>query len=182
MTNFDFDEFEKKLKKATKEIFLSINSKNVCGFSLFSDSDAGSISASFNTISHLENNWKEYPDEVSEYYRWYPAEWFEEGIPNDELNNLSLKLFNVEYFDDSFMKHKEKVFKTIVNILKELKDEGLFNSTGNDFVLVFYATDSEDIQNDLKWIKELNKEVLFKEYENGMQTWDVVCGEAAKRT
>ncbi|RKZ51156.1 MAG: hypothetical protein DRR16_23135 [Candidatus Parabeggiatoa sp. nov. 3] len=173
MTHFDFDEFEKKLKKVTQEIFLSINSKNVCGFSLFSDSDAGSILASFNTISHLENNWKEYPYEDKEYYRWYPAEWFEEGIPNEELDNLSLKLFKAEYFDDSFMKHKEKVFKTIVNVLKELKDEGLFNSTGNDFVLVFYATDSEERQNELKWIKELNKEVLFKEYENWMQTWDV---------
>ena len=32
MTNFDFDEFEKKIKNVTKEIFISINSKNVCGF------------------------------------------------------------------------------------------------------------------------------------------------------
>jgi succinyl-CoA synthetase beta subunit len=55
----------------------------------------------------------------------------------------------------------------------ELKDEGLFNSTANDFVLVFYATDSEERQNELKWIKELNKEALFKEYENWMKTWDV---------
>ncbi len=67
MTNFDFDEFEKKLKKVTKDIFISINSKNVCGLSWFSDDDAGSISASFNTISHLENNWKKYPDRDKEW-------------------------------------------------------------------------------------------------------------------
>ena len=176
MSNFDFDDFENQLKKATKEIFVSINSNNnVCGFSLFSDSDAGSISAAFNTKEYLKTNWKKYPED-KEYYRWYPAEWFEEGIPNDELDNLSLKLFNTMMGDseNQCLKRKYKVFQSIVNVLKKLKDEGLFNSTADDFVLVFYVTDSdEDIQNELKWIKELNKEVLFKKYEKWVQTWDV---------
>ncbi len=176
MKSFDFDDFEQKLKKATKDIFISKSSKNICGFSLFSDSDAGSISAAFNTRDHLENNWKEYPED-KECCRWDPAEWFEEGIPNDELDNLSLKLFKVimEDFDNGneFIKHKYDVFKAIVNVLKELKDEGLFNSTGDDFVLVFSVTDSdEDIQNHLKWIKELNREVLFKKYEKWVLTWE----------
>jgi hypothetical protein len=173
MKNFDFDDFEKKLKKVTKDIFMSIYSHDICGFSLFSDAGASSISVAFNIKSYLENNWKKYPED-KEYYHWYPAEWFKEAVPNDELDNLSLKLFKAEYSDDSFVKHKNQVFKTIVNVLKELKNEGIFNSTGDDFVLIFYVTDpdGEDIQNGLKWIKELNNEILFKEYKNKARIWD----------
>lgn len=167
--NFDFENFKKKLKNLTKDIFISINSNEVCGFCLFSDAGAMSLSAGFNTRSYLENNWKKDP-ENKQYYRWYAGEWFDDGIPNDELDNLSWKLFNAEYSDD-FAKHKNKFCNTIVNVLKELNNEGIFNSKGDDFVLVFCVTDpdDEDEDNELKWMKELNNKVIFKEYENWAQ-------------
>ncbi len=169
LPNFDFDNFKKKLKNLTKDIFLSINSNEICGFCLFSDAGAMSLSASFNTRSYLENNWKKDP-ENKEYYRWYAGEWFDDGIPNDELDNLSWKLFNAEYSED-FTKHKNKLFNTIVNVLKELNNEGFFNSECDDFVLVFCVTDpdGEDRDNELKWMRKLNNKVIFKEYENWAQ-------------
>ena len=166
MKNFDFKDFKDKLKVVTEEIYASLDKSNLIGFSLFTDSDAGSISYAYNTVAYLENQCKENPDQPREYYKWYPPEWAMEGESHEKLNNLSAQLFKLEFDAAYFEEFKAQLFNTIAESLKELKEEGqLFSNASKDLVLVFSIMDHYDYESDLNWVKLLNEEEQFAEYK-----------------
>ncbi len=169
MEQFDVIKFQEKLKSTLLDLFNRYRN-DICGFALSSDEDARSVVVSINTKSHLVNCWNRDKDEDKEYYKWYPAEWKYEAIDNSCINELSLKLFNLKRTlnEDN---DKKIIYDLLVDTLKELKKEGVFSSINNDFVLVFNITDSDDLESDLRWIRELNDEKLFFEYNNWVKSW-----------
>ncbi|MDB0601994.1 DUF4303 domain-containing protein [Tenacibaculum maritimum] len=169
MKKFDYIKFQEELKSSLINIF-NDNKNDICGFALSSDEDARSVTVSINTRLHLMNCWKEDEDEDNEYYKWYPAEWKLEAINDDKINELSLIIFNLERTqnpDDD----KRAIYELLVDTLKQLKQEGLFSSMDDNFVLVFNVTDSDDLERDLRWISELNDKKLFSEYKSWSETW-----------
>lgn len=175
MENYNLEQFRGILKKITQDIFLNVctqeDVKDICGFSLFSDGDASSISAAYNTQSYLKKKWASDPDEDKEYYRWYPAEWKLEGIESKDLDGLSRMLFEVGTSDivkgeGNFQDYRNATFSSIVKVLEELKEEGLFSSMSEKFILVFSVSDYESKDDEIKWVKILNNEEASEEFEN----------------
>ena len=175
--NLNLEQFRNILKQETKKIFTSIcKNKNICGFSLYSDGDASSISAAYNTFNHLTENWNNDQGEDQEYYKWYPAEWKEEGVESEILDGISKMLFEISTSDQmeeekAFINFRSSIYSSIVQVLKELKEEKLFEPMNDHFVLVFNVNDYSDLENELKWIKELNKEELYTEYRKWTERW-----------
>lgn len=169
MTKFDYIKFQEELKYILIELFNS-NKNDICGFALSSDEDARSVTVSINTKKHLISCWDEDEDEDKEYYKWYPAEWKSEAINDDGINKLSMILFNLERTKNS-KNDKRAIYELLVDTLKQLKKDGVFASVNKDFVLVFNVTDNDDLESDLRWMKELNNEKLFSEYKSWTETW-----------
>lgn len=156
--------FKNTLKEYTKVVFQSVLVKEkqheINGFSLYTDEDASSIGAAYNTFKFFNERCKEDPEEDREYYRWYPAEWQEEGIEDDRMNALSKELFerkSVEY-------SSKDIFTAIVTVLRELKEEKLFENMHNEFVLCFSISDYADLDNEILWVKALNDGSMSQEF------------------
>lgn len=170
MEKSDFEQFKSKLKQSTEKVFFQLKGKhkNICAFSLYSDESAMSISISYNTKNHLQEMQDEDPDEKI-YYRWSPGEWFRESYVTDEFEELNEELeprteerFSTE---KGFSEFRDKVFNTAVEVLSELKDEGLFNEFDEDFVLLFSVSEYENIEKEIEWVKQLNSEKSAKQFE-----------------
>ncbi|MFK7112915.1 DUF4303 domain-containing protein [Flavobacterium oreochromis] len=131
------------------------------------NSNATSISISYNTLTFLNQRIEEDPEEDKNYFRWYPAEWKEEGVESTQIDALSRMMYEVsknrEIPLESFRK---QIFDSIVNTLISIKEKGYFNDFGKDFVLVFYATDYFVVTEEIDWINRLNSKELSSEFEN----------------
>ena len=77
MINIDYDMLKNNLKIIVSEIFKNYikehDIKNICGFSLYSDEDAMSISVAINTYDYLENSVKDFPEFVLECNKKFNA-------------------------------------------------------------------------------------------------------------
>ncbi|MCL9807528.1 DUF4303 domain-containing protein [Flavobacterium amniphilum] len=171
MKNLNLDQFQEILKigtlKILKNIFETVGKDNINGFCLYSDSDASSISAAYNTKDYLVKKCNADPDEDFEYFKWYPAEWKEEGLPSVELDALSKMLFEISTSDNlSFAEYRKEIFSAILNSLLQLKEENLFLDLRDDFILVFYASDYFVASEEIEWIKKLNSTDKSNEFEN----------------
>ncbi len=171
MKNFNHITFQNNLLTALTDIINNFKDEDICGFSISTDEDVRSITASFNTKKHLLKCWKEDVNEDKEYYKWYPPEWKLEGINNDSLDQLSLELFNLKHSKKDFELNKKAICELLVDTLKKLRIKGLFNSYSDNFVLVFNITDSDNLEDDLRWLKELNDKKSYSEYENWTKKW-----------
>lgn len=172
MQEFNFKQFKSKLKKSTKKAFLQLREKhkNICAFGLYSDESAMSISISYNIQSHLKEMWDDDPDEKA-YYRWSPGEWFCESYVNDEFEELNRELYPRhlagERFstDEEFLKFREDLFNTAVEVLLELKNEELFDEFNEEFILLFSVSEYENMEKEIEWVKQLNSEESAKQFE-----------------
>lgn len=171
MENLNLDQFKKILTDITRNILENLKSiespKEINGFSLFSDGDGASISASYNTVDYLNQQCEDDSDEDKEYYKWYPAEWKVEGIASNELDALSKTLFEVAQSrnNDQFLAFKNALYNSIVEVLEELKEVGTFTGFSENFILIFYVTDYFDLQQELDWNKRLNNNEQFEEFK-----------------
>ena len=112
MENIDYAQIKNSLKEIVLKIFENYKKehdiRDICGFALYSDEDAMSISIALNTYEYLKNNIKDDPENES-YYKFSPEEW-NEIIENDELDKLN-KILEKMYFkikNKQFLEHKEK--------------------------------------------------------------------------
>jgi hypothetical protein len=164
------NQFEEDLYKITKEIFTSFQAKKdseiICGFALYSDGSASSIAASLNTRDHLDELVEENPDD-KEYFRWSPAEWKYEGLESIKTNSLSKKLFEAsgKISGEEFYKFRNQIFDSSVRVLKRMKEEGVFSSTDEDFILLFSVSDFSNPASEIAWVNALNDEALSQEFE-----------------
>jgi hypothetical protein len=172
MKEFNFEQFRLKLKKETEKVFLQLkeNHDDLCAFGLYSDESAMSISISYNTQTHLKKMWVDDPEE-KEYYQWSPGEWLEESYVNAEFEKLNRELYprnsDGESFatDEQFLRFREKLFTIAVEVLLELKNEGLFNEFGGNFILLFSVSEFENVEKEIEWVKQLNAEEMSKRFE-----------------
>jgi hypothetical protein len=172
MEKLNFNQFKLELKDITEKIFHEVIKKygkdNICGFALYSDESAGSISASVNTCTHLKKKQLKYPDDQV-MVKWTPAEWAYENVEYDYIKNLSKKLSDISsHFgeDGLFEEFKSKVFDSILDVLIDLKNEKLFDSMNEYFVLLFATSDYSHPEEAIRWAKMLNSTSLSKELEN----------------
>lgn len=180
MTDFNVGQLKGILKSVTHALFEKICRKerreDICGFSLYSDEGASSISAAYNTAKHLKKVLAEDPGGDGVYYRWYPAEWKAEGIPNKHLDGLSRMMFDLSVSDMMKKKgalkiYKNAIYTTAVAVLKELKREGLFDSLHQDFVLVFSVSDHNDKAKEIEWAQALNGKKIAGDFVAWRKTW-----------
>ena len=72
------------------------------------------------------------------------------------------------HFDENrgvFSIHRNEIYSTAVNVLEELRAEGLFENMNDDFVLMFGVSDFSDHKLEISFVKRLNADVLTQEFE-----------------
>jgi hypothetical protein len=169
MAGIDYDVLKDKLKKIVLEIFNNYikghGIKDICGFSLYSDEDAMSVSVAINTYEHLENNIKEFPENLLDF-KYNPEEW-NDIIECEELNEYN-KILEKIYFKlkkKQHNEHKEKIYKLCVETIDELKEEQCFSNLSNNFLLLFSISSFEFPELVIEYNKKYNSENNVKEYE-----------------
>ena len=172
---FNLDLFKKNLKSLTKETFVKctkkIDIKNICGFALYSDNSAMTISVSLNTNIHLkENQNKEKGYDI--YFKWTPGEWKYEMINSKEYEflNKMLQDSHNEIEDSYFLKHRNEVYNCGVEILEELKKEGVFRRANEDFVVMFAISDFSEPELEIEFVKRLNSNPKTKEFKEWIES------------
>lgn len=167
---FNIEKFKSELKPLTKSTFQKclekVDANEICGFSLYSDNSAMTISVSLNTHGHLEEM-KEDDPEYEAYFRWTPGEWKYEMINAKafaELNEM-LQKAHLDETDIAFLTHRNKVYNCAVEVLEELKQEGIFTKMEDDFVLMFAVSDFSEPELETNFVQRLNSEQLTNEFE-----------------
>jgi hypothetical protein len=176
MENIDYALLKTNLKEIANEIFRKYiqrhGIKDICGFALYSDEDAMSISISINTYKHHKNNIKEDPENKL-YYKFNPEEW-EEIIENNELDkfNKQLKQISLKLRKKQLTDYRNNIFKLSVEILDELKTMQLFENMKSDFVLLFSISDCELPEIVIEYNKKYNTNETANEYEQWLKEED----------
>lgn len=171
--NVDFKKLEGLVVSGARNAFLEViknhEGESFCGFALYSDESAMTICPSVNTLSHLEEQTKEMPDE-SLYLKFATAEWayeFEGASHLDEA--VALISGENSYYDDEseFDDFRMGVYDCCIAALKKLDAEGLFGTPEQReaIPLVFSVSDFEDPDIELEWIKQLNPPSIVAEFE-----------------
>jgi len=167
---FNIKKFKSELKSITKSTFQKclkkVDTTEICGFGLYSDNSAMTISVSLNTRDHLEEMRVDDP-EYATYFRWTMGEWKYELINAEaykELNEI-LQKTHFEGTDVAFSAHRNKIYNCAVEVLAELKQEGIFTTMEEDFVLMFAVSDFSEPELETSFVKKLNNEELTNEFE-----------------
>lgn len=167
----NFDKLRSEIEEASKKCFSALKYKysedNICGYSLYSDSDAMSINPALNSKKHLDLMCADDPEDAT-YYRWSPAEWAYESEGTEffqeisrQLRDESKKIKN----KDQFIIFKANVYEACVKSLENLISIGFLTSDSEeDRVVVFTISDSEAPEEEAQWIERLNKEELSREF------------------
>jgi hypothetical protein len=173
MGNIDYGLLKTNLKEIVNEIFsdyIKRNSiKDICGFALYSDENAMSISISINTYKHHENNIKD-GSENKLYYKFNTEEW-EEIIKNNELDkfNKHLQQISLKFGNKQVNEHRNSLYKLSVEILDEFKTLQLFENMKNDFILLFSISDCELPEIVVEYNKKYNSKETTNEYEQWLK-------------
>lgn len=173
--NFDYDSFKIELKQKTKITFIGctekLDTKEISGFAIYSDTSAMTISISCNTYEHLKEMQQEEKG-FDEYYKWTPGEWKYEMINAKEFKNLCILLSEAHFEVNSaaFLTHRNKIYNIAVNLLEELRNENLFKEMSSDFVLLFGVSDFSEVKLEIEFNKKLNSEKLASEFEKWILT------------
>jgi hypothetical protein len=169
MANIDYGALKNNLKKIVLELFNDYikdhGINDICGFSLYSDEDAMSVSVAANTYEHLENNIKEFPENSLDF-KYNPEEW-KDMIECEELDEYNKTLGKI-YFKlkkKQLNEHKEKIYKLCVEIIDELKEEQHFKNLPDDFILLFSISSFDFPELVIEYNKKYNSKNNMKEYE-----------------
>jgi hypothetical protein len=159
-----------ELRKVAEQLYREFVEKrpkdDVCGFSIYSDESAMSVSVAINTRKHLEQKIKREPDYASSF-RFWPNEWAYQSLESKGLNDLNAVLQEAHFAipERQFDKHREEIFGIMVDVLEELKNERLFDGLSDDFVLLFASTGFLDLNMAIGFARRLNSETIAREYE-----------------
>ena len=173
MENIDYGLLKTNLKEIVNEIFNNYikkyDIKDICGFSLYSDEDAMSVSMSINTYKHHQNNIKDAPENKL-YYKFNPEEW-KEIIENNKLDkfNKQLQQFSLKLKKKRLTEYRNNIYKLSVEILDELKTIQLFKNMKSDFVLLFSVSDCELPEIVIEYNTKYNTKEIVNEYEQWLK-------------
>ena len=136
---------------------------------MYSDASALTISVSCNTYKHLKEMQSE-EEGHDDYFKWSVGEWKYETINAKEFAGLTNLLQEensaVEGNQGKFIENRNRLFNTAVEVLEELRKEGLFDKMTREFVLMFGISDFSDVKLEISFAKRLNNEALANEFEN----------------
>jgi Domain of unknown function (DUF4303) len=156
----NFTQLPNVVRSTFEKALSEIEAENLCGFALYTDESAMSLSVSINSIDHLELVSSKKPENRISY-QWSPAEWKHEGYQesafeeiNDSLVEMSEKL-GEDGTEEAFEEFCEKFFEQCVEALEGLKPF-IPESISDDFVLMFEISDYDDTDAAIAWIKRLN--------------------------
>ncbi|MDJ1497728.1 DUF4303 domain-containing protein [Cytophagaceae bacterium DM2B3-1] len=173
MQPFDFNLFRQQVKEATQNALIEATRQytgEVCAFALYSDEGVLTLSPAVNTLSYLQKQQAEDPDNT-EYYQWSPAEWKNEGnLATEDFNQLSALLRNTvlgKTYTESFPRFRENVFETVLSVLEEMRKENWFQN----MILVFTLTDYDNPRQESNWIKRLNDSVHSENFRLWRHSW-----------
>lgn len=166
MTGFDIDGFRSRITvaacKAVERFKSEMPEAEICGFALYSDSDATSVASSFNTVTHLAAMQAEYPEDPF-CFKWNPSEWSHEGFGEEFFEDLSSDMLKLSQSFSSFTEfeaYRSDVFNVCVDVLKELRKVEL-----KEVIFVFSITDSILPEMQIKWIGSINTPLETAEFE-----------------
>ena len=173
MDNFDYELFKEKLKEVSKQIYLKYEKQNgddICGFALYSDDSAMSISISMNTYTYLNEQIKEDPSYECDF-RFSPEEWKYDAIESEDIDRLSklLESAHLRISRSKLATHKDRIFNIATTVLEELKQENLFKALKDDFVLLFSMSEFSDTALLLSSFKQLNSGEMAVRYEQWLE-------------
>ncbi|RXE86808.1 DUF4303 domain-containing protein [Pseudoalteromonas sp. A757] len=158
-------------EQAIRGCFAQLKSRQpeskLIAFGLYCDSNCSSLAPSANSNEHLNSLIEEDPQD-STYYKWSPREWAFEGEGSEYFQEISEQMtenLNKAVSATLLNQHKLDVARMAVNALKRVKDSGFFNELGIRPIIAFSIIDFEDSATEKSWIKNLNTEIEFLEFE-----------------
>ncbi len=161
------EQFRAELKIAAKNAFekalKEIGPEDICGFAFHTDEEAMTITTMVNTRLHLQEMIKEDPEETN-YYRFTPDEWAQDLELAPLFSNYLYQL-NQSTPEEAYEQYTKDTFHLFINILRELKEEGLFSTMKEDFLLLLNITDFWDFEFMSETFRLLNSPALSKEYD-----------------
>jgi Domain of unknown function (DUF4303) len=171
--SINYKEFKAELKDKTRATFVGcldrLSVQEIAGFALYSDASAMTISVSCNTVKHLKEMQEE-EEGHNAYFKWSAGEWKYETINAKEFTGLTNLLQKENTIIGSnqgkFIENRNLLFNTAVEVLEELKKEGLFDKMTKEFVLMFGISDFSDAKLEINFANRLNNEAQAKEFEN----------------
>lgn len=173
----DLEKFKIQLKEKTKETYLTciekVDLRNICGFALYSDTSAMSISVSLNLYDNLKELQEE-EEGFDSYFKFTPGEWQYEMINAKEFIALTKMLQTAHFKSDENedINLRNKIYNCSVEVLEELKNEKLFIRTHKDFVLMFAVSDFSNHELENEWFIRLNDKEVAEEFSNWLESED----------
>lgn len=170
----DFDVLGSMIEDACRKSFSALRVRypreDFCGYALFSDAGAMSVSLALNSKSHLEKAIRADPGDAA-YYKWSPGEWAHEAEGAEHFQDIS-RLLRREALEtktgEQFSEFRDRVYEVCVRALEKLSADG-FISVGNDCVLVFTVSDADELEREVDWVRRLNGEQGAREFADRVQ-------------
>jgi|SRR5690554_274127 len=158
-------DIEVACEKCFSELRRKYSDEEICGYAIYSDSGAMSVSPAINTRSNLDEMCSEDPDDCI-YYKWSPGEWSHESEGAELFEEISkfLRSHSSETKDGvDFDEYRSGVYEACVGALESLLKKGFFDEDENA-VIVFTVPDSDEPASETKWIERLNSHDLAQEF------------------
>ena len=166
MVVFDAAEFHRRVVAASRQVIakftMQMPESEVCGFALYSDADATSLSVSLNCKTHLAKMQAKYPEDPV-YFKWSPGEWSHEGFGEEFFADISEDMRrSCESVSEGpdFKQYCDAVFGLCVDALKELRQTELAG-----VIFAFSVTDTLDPETEIHWIRDTNCPSQAAEFE-----------------
>lgn len=166
----DFEAIKVKIKKDAKSSFIELREKlterSMCGFALYSDGCAMTLSASATTLEDIENRDSMLSKDEALFG---VCEWnWENDFRKETFGFLNAINVQTEWqvpFEPkiNFNEYTQSFFEACVSALEELRNEGFFpNQDEQDFVLLVDVSDDDPIKN---MFLRLNPKRLYRRYK-----------------
>ena len=165
----NFLELQLKIEKAARKAFEEIRARHadqrLCGYALYTDSDAITVCPAANSERNLNRMMADDPDD-SVYYRWSPGEWdheFEGAQHFEEISALLEKEVGNIVRPQHHAEFKSQVHEACVLALENLRREGYFSNNSVDTVVVFGIGGGES-EKEKDWIARLNDPLMAAQF------------------
>jgi len=166
----NFEQLKIDLEEACEKCFTALRAKYtnemICGYALYSDAGAMSISPALNSKRHLEEVCSDDPGDAI-YYKWSPGEWAYEFDGAEFFEEISISLreeINKLDGQNQFSEFRANVYEACVASLEGLLNRGFFAQDSEDNIIVFTISDADEPENEIKWIKRLNGKKQSSEF------------------
>ena len=161
---YTIDDYKNLLKEAVKKHYKLIKEEydDIYAYALYTCDDATSIGPICNRECDIDVE-KDHEDYL--YYR-YGADEFEIGEDYDLFHEVSVvmdKAIELTEDDDEYEETTERLFSEALEVMIELKEEGLFGTIDDSKYLAVWVSDSCDEIME-KSVKALNTKKVYEEY------------------